>query len=50
MNDTVIVSYLRSIFGLDGTPPGVRTLTALLRVPSPLRVKAATWKAMKRGH
>jgi hypothetical protein len=30
------------MFGLDGTPPGVLTLTASLRVPSPLRVRAAT--------
>jgi len=32
------------MFGLDGTPPGVLTFTASLRVPSPRRVKAATWK------
>ena len=35
-------AYLGVIFGLEGTPPGVLIFTGWLRVPSPLRVKAAT--------
>ena len=34
---------MRSTSGLEGTPPGVLTLTGSDRVPSPFLVSAATW-------
>ena len=37
-------TYLRSTSGLDGTPPGVFTLTGSDLVPSPFLVRAATYK------
>ena len=39
---TIGATHLRSTSGLEGTPPGVFTVTGWDRVPSPFLVRAAT--------
>ena len=40
---TIGGTHLRSTSGLEGTPPGVFTVTGWDRVPSPFLVRAATY-------